>query len=91
VWGPSGRELFYREPRHNRIMVVDIRTSPRLVVGRPRPLFELSGRYRDEFDIAPDGKRFVMVKVNQPQPPTHINIVVNWFEELNRRVPNGNP
>jgi serine/threonine-protein kinase len=87
VWAPSGRELFYRERERNRIMAVQIQASTHLVVGGPRPLFELSGTYAEPFDIAPDGQRFLMVRWREPQPPTHISVVVNWFEELNRLAP----
>jgi hypothetical protein len=31
-----------------------------------------------------------MVQPVEPeQPATHINVVLNWFEELKRRVPSG--
>jgi hypothetical protein len=48
--------------------------------------------YRD-YDILPNGKEFVMVfppatQVQAAAPPRpHINIVLNWFEELKSRVP----
>jgi serine/threonine protein kinase len=40
-------------------------------------------------DVTPDGRRFLMLRASeQPSPPvTHINVVLNWFEELKRRVP----
>ena len=43
------------------------------------------------YDISPDGQRFLMTKVpDQPQAAlTQIHIVLNWFEELKRRVPAG--
>ena len=37
-----------------------------------------------------DGQRFLMIQATeQPQsaPLTQINVVLNWFEELRRRVP----
>ena len=38
----------------------------------------------------PDGRRFLMRKtLVQEQAPTQINVVLNWFEELKRRVPAG--
>jgi len=31
-----------------------------------------------------------MVKSSEPeQPPTQINVLLNWFEELKKRVPAG--
>jgi hypothetical protein len=47
------------------------------------------------YDVTPDGKRFVAVFASG-QPATvvaggpTINSVLNWFEELRRRVPAAN-
>ena len=38
------------------------------------------------YDIHPDGQRFVMVK-GVGNPDTQIVLVENWFEELERLVP----
>jgi hypothetical protein len=40
------------------------------------------------YDISSDGQRFPMIKeTEQAQSLTQINVVLNWFEELKRRVP----
>ena len=54
-----------------------------------RPLFE--GNYQQDsngtdYDVAPDGQRFLMVQPSE-QPATQVNVVLNWFEDLKRRVP----
>jgi serine/threonine protein kinase/Tol biopolymer transport system component len=93
VWNPNGRELFYRTG--DKMMAVEITTQPSFSVGKPRMLFE--GRYRPtpvtspNYDVSRDGQRFLMLKpVEQEQAaPTQINVVLNWFEELKRRVPTG--
>ncbi len=93
VWNPNGRELFYRSG--NKMMAVDISTQPGFAAGKPRVLFQ--GRYEPtpatapNYDVAPDGQRFLMLKPNEPEAaaPTQINVVLNWFEELKRRVPAG--
>jgi Tol biopolymer transport system component len=93
AWNPNGRELFYRSG--NKMMAVDIITQPGFTVGKPRMLFE--GRYEpppvpiDNYDVSPDGQRFLMLKpVEQEQAgPTQINVVLNWFEELKQKVPAG--
>ena len=42
------------------------------------------------YDVSRDGQRFLMVKASeQTEAATQINIVLNWFEELKRRVPAG--
>jgi hypothetical protein len=53
-------------------------------------LFE--GQYESErelfptFDVAPDG-RFLMIKTPAELAPRQLNVVLNWFEELERLVP----
>jgi hypothetical protein len=74
------------------MMAVDIATQSSFAAGKPRMLFE--GRYGlapvpiHNYDVAPDGQRFLMLQPSeQAQAPTQINVVLNWFEELKRRVP----
>ena len=44
--------------------------------------------WRPVGSIIPDGQRFLMLKTTeQAQAATQINVVLNWFEELQRRVP----
>jgi Tol biopolymer transport system component len=93
VWNRNGREIFYRSG--DRMMAVDITTQQSFSAGRPKMLFE--GRYqptpvqRANYDVSPDGQRFLMVKPTAAQEaaPTQINVVLNWTEELKRRVPAG--
>jgi len=44
-----------------------------------------------DYDVSPDGQRFLMLKpVEQEQATlTQINVVLNWTEELKRLVPTG--
>jgi len=41
------------------------------------------------WDISPDGERFLMVKgeSQEPQPVTEFTFVQNWFEEVQRVAP----
>jgi hypothetical protein len=93
AWSADGRELFYREGA--RMMAVAISTENRFrPLGPARALF--SGDYIEAsvpssgFDVTPDGQRFLM-KVRgstvEADPVTTINVVLNWREELQRRVP----
>jgi hypothetical protein len=43
------------------------------------------------YDVSPDGQRFLMVKSSEQEAaaPTQINVVLNWFEELKQKVPTG--
>ena len=42
-----------------------------------------------DYDVSPDGQRFLMVKAGQEQAAAQINVVLNWFEELKQKVPTG--
>jgi len=89
LWSPDGTELFYRSG--DQVMVVSVQTEPTFRAGRPEVLFE--GSYRSTqnpaglqyYDLSPDGERFLMIK--KDDDPAQINVVLNWFEELNRLVP----
>ena len=91
AWNSNGRELFYRSG--DKMMAVDIATQPSFTAGKPRVLFE--GRYvatpatSPNYDVSRDGQRFLMLKPSEQEAstPTQINVVLNWFEELKRRVP----
>ena len=92
VWNRNGRELFYRSG--NKLMAVETTTSPSFSAGKPRMLFE--GQYLatdypqlgSGYDVSADGQRFLMVKETARTSPTdQINVVLNWLDELKRRVP----
>ncbi len=46
-----------------------------------------------KYDISPDGQQFLMVKEARQRDDTsaltQLIVVLNWFEELKRRVPGG--
>ncbi|HEX9597672.1 MAG TPA: hypothetical protein VF982_12385, partial [Anaerolineales bacterium] len=87
IWARSGRELFYRNGE--QLMAVDITSQPSFSAARPRLLFEGQYRiFRTDYDVSPDGQRFLMLDpIERPQPATQINVVLNWFEELKQKVP----
>ena len=92
LWARNGRELFYvAQPA--RLMAASIQPGATFAAGDPRLLFE--GRYarpglRGTYDVAPDGRRFLMLKENESAPqtaPPELVVVPNWLEELKRLVP----
>jgi hypothetical protein len=90
LWSRNGRELFYRNGRD--VMAVDVRTAPTFQAGKARRLFE--GPYFQiapsrHYDISPDGQRFLMVlpvNARQESTPRSLNVVLNWFDDLQRRT-----
>jgi serine/threonine-protein kinase len=90
VWDPSGRKLYYRAG--DKMMVVTVETVPEFSVSQPEELF--AGRYETSkdvanYDITPDGKRFIMIKPEEGTEPTKVSWVLNWSEELKRIVSTG--
>ena len=84
-WSTDGRELFYRNGR--KLMAVDVQTGTEPMLGRPIVLFETSEGIRNAFDVAPDAQRFAMIDETTDPLPPHLNLVLNWDEELKRLEP----
>ena len=79
LWAPGGRELFFVEGVSMMSVSLDLRSS-RPDVGRPRKLFE--GPYVwdriGNFDITPDGARFVLVRRGaESTPPATLRVLLN--------------
>jgi hypothetical protein len=97
LWAHGGRELFYRHD--NDLMSVAVSsTAGSLIAAAPTRLFSgqfvldtSSTRTVANYDISRDGKRFLMLKPapasSTTAPP--VSIVLNWTEELKRRLPVG--
>lgn len=94
LWSPDGRELFYQDGE--AMMVVAVETTGSFSPAPPKLLF--TGKYDRggglrNFDITPDGRRFIMIKETgptlDPSARDQLTIVLNWFEELRQLVPAG--
>jgi serine/threonine-protein kinase len=87
-WAPNGRELFYKGGSH--LMAVDVTPGPTFVSGVPRRLFPLGGyrsaRNRQQYDVSPDGRRFVMIQSPPDTSRSDVVYVENWFDELRAKV-----
>jgi hypothetical protein len=87
-WAHSGRELFYRSG--SQLMAVEVMPGPTFTSGAPRPLFSVAGyrgaRNRQQYDVSPDDRRFVMIKEHGDDAAAEAVYVENWFEELKTKV-----
>ena len=90
AWSRDGRELIYRN--ESAVLAVDIETEPTLRVGIPQVLFE--GAYERDagahprYDVSADGERLLMAQgASVATGGVEIQVVLNWFEELEARVP----
>jgi serine/threonine-protein kinase len=92
LWSPDGKAIFYLA--NGKLMAVPAAIrSERLELGKPAALFDVSpyffGGLGRNYDIAPDGQRFVMIKNldDRRNGLSPIAIVLNWTEELRTRLP----
>jgi serine/threonine-protein kinase len=86
-----GREIFYLSP-DSKLMSVSVDTSREVTLGKPREVFNASnyffGGAGRNYDIAPDGKRFIMVKDTIPADGTRntpMTFILNWAARLKSR------
>ena len=84
LWA-SNSELFFWNG--DRLFAIPVRTTPELAIGEPEALFT-SRRYTTNqsqaYDVTADGQRFLMVKIPEASKPREVQIVLNWFTELER-------
>jgi hypothetical protein len=89
MWSHSGRELFYLNGRQEMVSV-EVRPGPTFAVGEPRVLFPANSYNSPAnyqlYDVAPDDKRFLMVRGVTAEAGTELILTENWFEELKARV-----
>jgi dipeptidyl aminopeptidase/acylaminoacyl peptidase len=87
-WSPDGKELYYRSAAE--MMAVSVDTVQGFVAGSPRVLFEdtfqTSSLGVANYDVAPEGDRFLLVQNSEKSSePAQLKVVLNWTEELQRQ------
>jgi len=92
LWSHDGRELFFLDGRH--LLAVPVKSSAtRLEAKRPEVLFDAGLSIRGvgswPYDVARDGRFFILrdTQTESSGTPSSLAVVLNWFEELKRRVP----
>ena len=95
LWSPDGGELFYRPSPPGAagfsLFSIELTTEPRFAFTTERSVpagdFVVEGGSR-YYDITPDGQALlVVVRANEDAAYAQLNVVLNWFEELEARVP----
>jgi Tol biopolymer transport system component len=87
-WGANGRELYFRSGE--TLMGAELSTANPQRASRPRVVaedaFDAGTTLLGNYDVTRDGHRFIMVR-NLPRPAiSSLNVVVNWFADLERRM-----
>jgi serine/threonine-protein kinase len=93
IWSKNGHELFY-ETQDRRIMVLDYKVEgDSFIPGKPRVWYDKPLFYTGStnIDLAPDGKRFVVLALPETAPgdkrTVHVTMLLNFLDELKRRIP----
>jgi hypothetical protein len=84
-WSRDGRELFYVSG--DQMFAAPIQQEPTFSPGEPRPLFRIehpgSSEWSDIYDVAPDGKRFVvLVRQKDSTKAPRIDVILNFGKRL---------
>jgi eukaryotic-like serine/threonine-protein kinase len=94
VWSHTGKDLFYRTEDQLLMAVSYTVSGDSFVAAKPR-LWSgkriFNAGLVQNFDLAPDGKRFaVLMSAEGPEPRgTQYRLVLNFFDEVRRRVAAG--
>jgi serine/threonine-protein kinase len=99
LWSPDGKELFY-VPAPGVFESVSVTTQPTFAFGNPQPVpraFQAGPPAVERvYDMLPDGRFLGLVTAGQINSPNAANpdssgeeivIVLNWFEELKKKIP----
>ncbi|MCL4402231.1 MAG: serine/threonine-protein kinase [Acidobacteria bacterium] len=102
IWRRDGRQLFYRNGE--RMMAVTMDLGPPVRAGRPAQLWEgpyshgmssscgPPGPTSANYDVTPDGRRFLMIKDNHRDvKATRVVVILNWARELKAAFQPGAP
>ncbi len=93
-WSRDGREIYYGALGAGGILVAEVTMEP-FSASDPLELSATRRRRFVNFDVTADGQRFLVTvpagsdETGAPAYGTRLNVVLNWFEELNRLVPTG--
>jgi len=83
-WSRDGREIFYQNASAD-LMRVAVTPGTTFGFTDPRMLFSLRGVA--DWDVMPDGQRFVVIRERATQQRSKLVVVENFADELRRKVP----
>ena len=88
LWSPDGKTLYNWVTSSREMWAVSVSTEPESSASQPKTLFDNDKlRAVSGLDPLPDGRFLMLQKGEDEGEIKHINVVLNWVEELKRRVP----
>jgi Tol biopolymer transport system component len=88
-WRGDGKEIFYIGA-HDMLMAVPVNTELAFSTGAPAPLFQIHGRAEISstdlftYDVAKDGKRFLVNRYLKPEHVAPLTVVLNDTAEFQK-------
>jgi hypothetical protein len=91
AWAGDSRRLFYGADV-DKIMMVRVHTTPMLRSDQPEVVYDLrqlrvASDVESQWDILPDGRLIAIQKGMGEQDVSSFSIVLNWIDEVRRRLP----
>ena len=82
-WNPKGGEMFYLAPNDDLVAVSVTMQSGGIRIGTPTRLFAATSRPGTRldafpYDVAPDGRRFLVNTIAASPGPDTLTLVINW-------------
>ena len=74
------------------LMAVDVELNEGVTLGIPKELFLFKDNYMSEigrwtpYSLSPDGELFLVILSTHTDTEA-VGVILNWFDELERRVP----
>jgi eukaryotic-like serine/threonine-protein kinase len=89
MWSRDGRQVYFRQG--TQFFVADVQPGPQFAASRPRPLFQVPLAVEStslaNYDVAPDGSRFVAVQASpKKEPAREVVYVPDWADELREKL-----
>jgi serine/threonine-protein kinase len=94
-WSPDGRSVFYVRDAADvdTIYAARVELEPTFLVRAIEPVYTVAGIGR--FDVHPDGTHLIVevarsraTAADEPDRPSRVVVILNWFEELKAKVGN---
>jgi Tol biopolymer transport system component len=91
LWSHDGKQLVFASAA--ALKFVDVQTKPAFTVSEPKPLpITIENTQGRPYDLTQDGKTFLVMHrpvetASSEKSAPQINVVLNWFRELQERVP----